>query len=351
LGQTAAERAISALGAERALKTADARGRGVRRQVAIAAFAIGFEFQHRGIPGIHDAPAPLRRFAGEGAGGPSGLDLHALPADQNHMASSEQKTIFVTGAGSGIGRATALLFAERGWFVGLSDVDRAGLEQTAALLPDGQRISMLLDVRDRGQWARAMESFGHATGGRCHVLFNNAGVGRGGFIDEMSDDDIDLVLDVNLVGVINGVRAALPLLRQTPGARIVNTASVAGVVGAPRMSIYCATKFAVRGLTEALDPELSRYGVRVTSLMPWFVDTAILDNVGGPNSNRRLRDQLAENKTPIYPVRMAAERAWDAAHGSELHYMVGQAAERARFFARFFPGLVRKQVARSISEG
>ncbi|HCK84014.1 MAG TPA: short-chain dehydrogenase [Hyphomonadaceae bacterium] len=266
------------------------------------------------------------------------------------MSKQEQKSIFITGAGSGIGRATAQLFAERGWFVGLTDINQAGLDETAALLPSGQRMSIPLDVRDRAQWARAIEAFGQATGRRCHVLFNNAGIGKGGWLEEMAPEDIDLVLDVNLKGVINGAIAALPLLRETPGARIVNTASVAGIVGAPKMAIYVATKFAVRGLTESLDAEYSRYGVRVTSLMPWFMDTAILDSEANPSSNRRLRDQLVENNTPIYPVRMAAERAWDAAHGKEVHYMVGKEAERARFAARFFPNALRKQVQKTMRE-
>jgi NAD(P)-dependent dehydrogenase (short-subunit alcohol dehydrogenase family) len=266
------------------------------------------------------------------------------------MSKPEQKSIFITGAGSGIGRATAQLFAERGWFIGLFDVNAQSLEETAAALPEGQRLSMAFDVRDRAGWARAVEAFGQATGRRMHVLFNNAGVGRGGWIDEMPPEDIDLTLDVNIKGVINGVNAALPLLRETPGSRIVNTASVAGVFGAPRMAVYCATKFAVRGLTEALDVEFSRYGVRVTSLMPWFVDTPILDGAAEQNTNRRLRDQLVESKTPIYPVRMAAERAWDAAHGKDIHYMVGKEAERARFAARFFPGMMRNQLKRTLSD-
>lgn len=265
--------------------------------------------------------------------------------------SSEQKTIFVTGAGSGIGRATAQLFAERGWFVGLFDINPQGLEETAASLPEGQRISMAFDVRERAGWTRAVEAFGQATGRRMHVLFNNAGVGRGGWIEDMAEEDIDLVLDVNLKGVINGVVACLPLLRETPGARVVNTASVAGIFGAPRLAVYVATKFAVRGLTEALDVEFSRYGVRVASLMPWFIDTAILNNVGGQQTNRSFKDQLIENKTPIYPVRMAAERAWDAAHGDELHYMVGKEAERARFAARFFPGMMNKRLKQMLTEG
>lgn len=260
-----------------------------------------------------------------------------------------QKSIFVTGAGSGIGRATAQLFAERGWFVGLFDINPQGLEETAASLPEGSRISMTFDVRDRAGWARAVETFGQATGRRMNVLFNNAGVGRGGWIEDMPAEDIDLVVDVNLKGVINGAVAALPLLRETPGARIVNTASVAGVFGAPKLAVYCATKFGVRGLTEALDVEFSRYGVRVVSLMPWFIDTAILD-APAEGANRAMRDQLIENKTPIYPVRMAAERAWDAAHGRDIHYMVGKEAERARFFARFFPGIMRDRIKRTMAD-
>ncbi|MBC7769387.1 MAG: SDR family oxidoreductase [Phycisphaerales bacterium] len=262
------------------------------------------------------------------------------------MANANQKTIFVTGAGSGIGRATAQIFAERGWFVGLSDINPQGLEETAAMLPDGQRISVALDTRDRAAWARAIETFGQATGRRMDVLFNNAGVGRGGWLEEMTDEDIDLALDVNLKGVINGCIAALPLLKEVQG-RIVNVASVAGVFGAPKMAVYCATKFGVRGLTEALDVEYSRFGVRVVSLMPWFVDTAILDGHTS-DSNRNVRDQLVENKTPIYPVRMAAERAWDAAHGKDVHYMVGKEAERARFAARFFPNAMRNSIKKTL---
>lgn len=262
---------------------------------------------------------------------------------------NDQKSIFVTGAGSGIGRATAQLFAERGWFVGLFDINQQGLDETAASLPEGQRLSMTFDTRDANGWSRAVEAFGQATGRRMHVLFNNAGVGRGGPIEEMTQEDIDLVLDVNLRGVINGVRAALPLLRETPGARIVNTASVAGIVGAAQMSIYCASKFAVRGFTESLDVELSRYGIRVTSLMPWFVETNILQEHAA-GSNRTLRDSLIESKTPIYPVRMAAERAWDAAHGKDVHYMVGKAAERARFFARWAPNVLRATQMKTFNE-
>lgn len=262
----------------------------------------------------------------------------------------QQKCIFITGAGSGIGRATAQLFAERGWFVGLFDVNQSGLEETAASLPEGQRLSMAFDVRDRAGWARAVESFGQATGLRMNVLFNNAGIARGGWFEEVTPEDSELVIDVNVKGVLNGVYAALPLLRETPGARIVNTASVAGVYGAPRMAVYSATKFAVRGLTEALDLEFARYGVRVTSLMPWFIDTPILDMPMSADSNRRAKDGLKESGVPVYPVRLAAERAWDAAHGDGIHFMAGKQAERARFAARFLPSMMRAQMKKFLRD-
>jgi hypothetical protein len=84
--------------------------------------------------------------------------------------------------------------------------------------------------------------------------------------------------------------------------------------------------------------------------MPWFVDTAILSSVAGERGNRTFKDQLVENKTPIYPVRMAAERAWDAAHGDQAHYMVGKEAERARFAARFFPGLMNRRLKQMLAD-
>lgn len=263
---------------------------------------------------------------------------------------SQQKYIFVTGAASGIGRATAQLFAERGWFVGLFDVNEEGLAETAASLPEGQRLSMAFDVRDRSGWERAVQSFGEVSGRRMHVLFNNAGIARGGRFEDVPPEDADMVVDINLKGVLNGIYCSLPLLRETPGARIVNMSSVAGIYGAPQMAVYSATKFAVRGLTEALDLEFSALGIRVTSLMPWFIETPMLDTGADPDSNRRVRDALAESKTPIYPVRLAAERAWDAAHGNDVHYTVGREAERAKFAARFLPGAMRARLRRFITE-
>ncbi|MCF6328932.1 MAG: SDR family NAD(P)-dependent oxidoreductase, partial [Henriciella sp.] len=193
-------------------------------------------------------------------------------------------------------------------------------------------------------WAAETASFGWATEGRMNVLFNNAAIGRHGWIEDIPQDESDLVLDVNVKGVINGVYAALPLLRQTPEARIVNTASTAGVVASPQLAVYSASKFAGRGLTEALDVEFSELGIRVTSLMPWFIDTPILDMGKTEGANEKMSDNLKDSGREIYPVSIAAEAAWAAAHGKETHYMAGKRAKQARFAARFMPGRLKKQI-------
>ncbi|KCZ83055.1 short chain dehydrogenase [Hyphomonas adhaerens MHS-3] len=265
------------------------------------------------------------------------------------MASANgRKSIFITGAASGIGAETARFFSEKGWFCGLYDVNTAGLADVAGELGAGNSVYAKLDVRDRNDWALAVKSFSEATDGKMHVLFNNAGIGRHGWFEEISGDDNDLVVDVNVKGVINGVQACLPLLKDTEGARIVNTASTAGMVGSPRLAVYSATKFAVRGLTEALDAEFRDLDIRVTSLMPWFIDTPILDMGTTEGANVKMADEIRDAGQDVYPVSLAAQRAWDAAHGDDIHYMAGKAAQRAKFISRWAPGLIRNQVKKSV---
>ncbi|MEM9938179.1 MAG: SDR family oxidoreductase [Pseudomonadota bacterium] len=261
---------------------------------------------------------------------------------------SGRKSIFITGAASGIGAETARLFSRKGWFCGLYDIDEAGLTVIEAELGATNCHAARLDVTNRQDWAAAVKDFGDRTEGRMNVLFNNAGIGRHGWMEEIPPEESDLVIDVNIKGVVNGIYASLPLLKQTSSARIVNTASTAGVVGSPQLAVYSATKFAVRGLTEALDLEFSELGIRVTSLMPWFIDTPILDMGAKEGANVKMSDQLKENGADVYPVSVAAEAAWEAAHGKDLHYMAGKRAKQARFAARFMPGRLRKQILQGL---
>lgn len=249
-----------------------------------------------------------------------------------------QKAIFITGGASGIGRAVAQNFARKGWFVGLADVNEVGLTETAALLPDGQSATYLLDVRKREQWAEVLAAFVARTG-RLDVMFNNAGVAGGGPLAQNDDAVADLTIDVNFTGVVHGARAAYPYLKATPGSCLLNTASAAGIYGAAGLSLYSATKFGVRGLTEALDMEWAEDGIKVRDLMPGFIDTPLLDAVL-PGSNASAREKVRAAGLEFTPVEVVAEKAWEAVHGNRVHTPIGPTAKRLSFFARFAPGMI-----------
>jgi NAD(P)-dependent dehydrogenase (short-subunit alcohol dehydrogenase family) len=253
-----------------------------------------------------------------------------------------RKAIFITGGGSGIGRAVAIKYAQKGWFVGLADVNPKGLSETAAMLPSGQFSTHVMDVRQRTDWAEALAAFWEMSGKRLDVLFNNAGVGRGGTIDSASHEDTDLVIDVNIRGVIHGAEAGFQYLKKTPGSCLLNTSSAAGIYGAGGMSVYCASKFAVRGFTESLDIEWAEHGIKVRSLMPSFIDTPILDSVA-IDSNRQTRDLVIAAGLEISPVSLVADAAWDAVHQNSVHTQVGKTAHRAWFLSRWMPGFFRNQ--------
>ncbi len=255
---------------------------------------------------------------------------------------TDRKSIFITGGASGIGRAVAVHFANKGWFVGLADIDASGMAATAAMIPPGQSSQHKLDVRHRDDWDAALSAFWQAAGARLDVLFNNAGVGRGGPFDAMPAAETDLVIDVNIKGVVYGAEAGFKYLAQTPGSCLLNTASAAGIYGAGGMAIYCASKFAVRGLTESLDIEWARHGIKVRSLMPSFIETPILDAIA-LDSNRNTRDIVKELGLEISPVSMVADAAWEAIHKDAVHTRVGKTARRSWFMVRWFPGYFRKR--------
>lgn len=222
------------------------------------------------------------------------------------------KSIFVTGAASGIGRATALLFGRRGWFVGCYDVDLEGARRTKDEVGD-HACHGLLDVRSAEGWRVAVSDFAGRAGERMDVLFNSAGVLRMGEFATMPEEDCRLQLDVNVMGVVLGVQACLPALERAKGA-VVTMSSASAIYGQPELAVYSASKFAVRALTEALDLELEPRGVRVTDVMPAYVDTPM---VRAQETRAASLDRLGVNLV----ADDVAEVVWRAAHGSAVHHI------------------------------
>jgi NAD(P)-dependent dehydrogenase (short-subunit alcohol dehydrogenase family) len=259
-----------------------------------------------------------------------------------------QKAIFITGGGSGIGQATAKLFAARGWRIGLADVNRQGLAETAAMLPPGTVETYEMDVRDRDAWVASLDAFTAVSGGRLDVLFNNAGIGTGGPIVEMTFEDLDRVVAINLVGVLNGAKIGFAYLARTHGSCLLNTASASAIYGSSGLPVYSATKFGVRALTEALDGEWYGAGVKVRDIVPSFIDTPLLHAPAG-NSNQSIREVVTGAGLELTGVDRVAQAAWDAVHGDRVHTYVGKTADRMAFAARWLPGRLRKTMRRGIA--
>lgn len=182
--------------------------------------------------------------------------------------------ILITGAASGIGAATARLFHANGWKVGLLDVNQTALQDLAAEL--GGAWHRVLDVTDAAASATALADFCGTCGGKLRLLFNCAGVLRFGHFESISLDEHLRILDINVRGLLQMTYAAFPYLKATRGAQILNMGSASGLYGTPHMVSYSASKFAVRGMTEALELEWRRHGIRVADLMPPFVRTPMV---------------------------------------------------------------------------
>jgi NAD(P)-dependent dehydrogenase (short-subunit alcohol dehydrogenase family) len=193
------------------------------------------------------------------------------------MRELKGRVAVVSGAASGIGRAVSLELGKHGCDLAICDLDDTGLEQTAnEVRALGRRVSRhRVDVADRQQMQRFADQV-VAEYGRVEILVNNAGVTVTADFEQHSLEDWEWILGVNLWGVIHGCKFFLPHLKQAGEAHIVNVSSVFGLIGVPGQSSYCATKFAVRGLSEALWAELKSHGIGVTCVHPAGVRTNIV---------------------------------------------------------------------------
>lgn len=204
------------------------------------------------------------------------------------MNSFTNKTVVITGAGSGIGRALALQLAAKGARLAISDINAQGLAETMRQLPAGVAArSYELDTSNRESVFAHAEEVKRDFGG-AHFVINNAGVTVVGTFAHLSIEEIEWQLSVNLWGVIYGTKAFLPMMLQRREGCIVNVSSVFGLVGFPTQSAYNISKFGVRGLTECLWSELDGTGVRAVCVHPGGIKT----NIG--KSSRRCAAAGAE---------------------------------------------------------
>jgi len=257
----------------------------------------------------------------------------------------DRPAIFVTGAASGIGRACAELFARKGWFVGLYDINADGVASMAAALGDNNAVSGALDVSDPEAWRQSLSAFWERSGQRLDVLLNNAGILSSGRFEEVPLDKHQAMLSVNVRGMITGCHCAFPYLHETHGSRVINIASATAIYGQPELATYSGTKFAVRGFTEGLDLEWGKLGIRVSDIWPSFVKTAMADGFNQIPSAKSLGIRLA-------PADVAST-VWKCATARRLihktHWTVGMQAGVLALATRLAPSVLTRWVVQRIA--
>ena len=210
-----------------------------------------------------------------------------------------QNRMMVTGAGSGLGREIALRWAREGWKLALADINDAGVAETLAMVraAGGDGFTTRCDVRDYSQLTAFAQACEEQFGG-IDVIVNNAGVAGGGFFEELSLEDWDWQISINLMGVVKSAKAFLPLVEKSQG-RIVNIASMAALMQGPGMSNYNVAKAGVVALSESLLAELKPKGVSVHVVCPSFFQTNLLESYRGPTTSMKSQFSKLLESSPI----------------------------------------------------
>jgi NADP-dependent 3-hydroxy acid dehydrogenase YdfG len=261
------------------------------------------------------------------------------------------RAVFITGAAAGIGRATALTFAKNGYTVGGYDIDEVGLKSLADEIDELGATAQVghLDVADTAEMTQRVGEFAEAAGGRLDVMINNAGILLAGRFEEIDASKHLREIDINAKGVVNGLHAAFPYLRDTAGSVAVNLSSASAIYGQAELANYSATKFFVRGITEALDIEWHRYGIRVIAMWPLYVQTAMTDHIKtGTTESLGIRLTAQDVADAIAK---AVEPSWLRRAVHQVHFPVGSQTKMMAAGSRFSPAwltrLINKRLAHS----
>ena len=261
------------------------------------------------------------------------------------MDAFDMRVAIITGGAGGIGMAMARAFAERGAKLVLADLDGEGLARSVDELSQAgaQVLGVPTDVTQLDS-VKALADAAVRRFGAAHIVCNNAGVATFGLMSDATHRDWEFTMSVNFWGVVHGVETFVPvLLEQGQGGHIVNTASMAGLVGMQWLGIYCASKFAVVGLSESLHRELKPRGIGVSVLCPMIVDTNINQN----SVRMRPRELRNQGEEPLVPP--AAEMKGGVIQPAEVARRVVRAIERQDLYILTHPeqrGFLQKRAAK-----
>jgi NADP-dependent 3-hydroxy acid dehydrogenase YdfG len=260
-----------------------------------------------------------------------------------------KKAVFITGAAAGIGRATALTFARNGFTVGGYDIDEVGLKTLADEIDQlgGAAHTGHLDVTDSDEMAQRVGEFAKAAGGRLDVMINNAGILLAGRFEDIDVARHLTEIDINTKGVVNGLHAAFPYLRDTANSVVVNLASASAIYGQAELANYSATKFFVRGITEALDIEWQRHGIRVIAMWPVYVQTAMTDHIK-TGTTESLGIRLTAQDVAA-AIAKAVEPSWLRRAVHQVHFLVGSQTKVMAAAARFSPAWLTRLANKRLS--
>ena len=266
------------------------------------------------------------------------------------MTAVDGRVVAITGAASGIGRALAVACVERGAHVALADVDADGIAETASLAEGhGTKVSTeLVDVGDRLAVVEWADGVADEHGG-VNVVVNNAGVALGASAEAQSVEDVEWLMNVNFWGVVHGTQAFLPHLRRSGAGHVVNISSVFGLFSVPTQSAYNASKFAVRGYTDALrmELEIERCGVSATTIHPGGIRTSIAHNarkhesmsIGGGDPEEFVADF---DRLAMTSPEKAARQILKAVERNRRRALIGPDAKAFDLMSRLPAGLYQR---------